>query len=37
LLREVELHGVGQVGWLVTFAAAVHKLVRMRNLVEAAA
>jgi len=27
-------HWVG--GWLFTFAAAVHNLVRMRNLVEAA-
>ena len=37
LLRKVTLRGVRRVGWLVTFAAAVFNLVRMRNLVEAAA
>ncbi len=36
LLRKVKLRGVPRVGWLVTFAAAVYNLVRMRNLVEAA-
>ncbi len=35
LLRKVKLRGVQRVGWLVTFAAAVYNLVRMRNLVEA--
>ena len=37
LLRKVKLRGVRRVGWLFTFAAAVYNLVRMRNLVEAAA
>ncbi len=37
LLRKVKLRGVQRVGWLFTFAAAVYNLVRMRNLVEAAA
>ena len=37
LLRKVKLRGVRRVGWLFTFAAAVFNLVRMRNLVEAAA
>jgi len=37
LLRKVKLRGVQRVDWLCTFAAAVYTLVRMRNLVEAAA
>jgi hypothetical protein len=37
LLRKVTLRGVRRIGWLFTFAAAVYNLVRMRNLVEAAA
>lgn len=37
LLRKVKLRGVQRVGWLFTFAAAVYNLVRIRNLVEAAA
>ena len=37
LLRKVKLRGVPRVGWLFTFAATVYNLVRMRNLVEAAA
>jgi transposase len=37
LLRKVKLRGVRRVGWLFTFAAAVYNLVRIRNLVEAAA
>ena len=37
LFRRVKLRGVRRVGWLFTFAAAVYNLVRMRNLVEAAA
>jgi hypothetical protein len=37
LLRKVKLRGVRRVGWRFTFAAAVYNLVRMRNLVEAAA
>ena len=37
LLWKVKLRGVRRVGWLFTFAAAVYNLVRMRNLVEAAA
>ena len=37
LLRKVTLRGVRRVGWLFTFAAAVYNLVRIRNLVEAAA
>lgn len=37
LLRKVKLRGVRRVGWLFTFAAAVYNLVRMRNLVAAAA
>ena len=37
LVRKVKLRGVRRVGWLFTFAAAVYNLVRMRNLVEAAA
>ena len=36
LLRQVKLRGLQRVGWLLTFAAAVYNLVRMRNLVEAA-
>ena len=37
LLRKVKLRGVQRVGWLFTFAAAVYNLVRIRNLVQAAA
>ena len=37
LLRKVNLRGVPRVGWLFTVAATVYNLVRMRNLVEAAA
>ena len=37
LLRKVKLRGVQRVGWLCTFAAAVYNLVRIRNLVKAAA
>jgi transposase len=37
LLRKVKLRGVQRVGWLFTFAAAVYNLVRIRNLIEAAA
>lgn len=37
LLRKVNLRGVRQVWWRVTFAAAVYNLVRIRNLVEAPA
>jgi transposase len=37
LLRNVKLRGVQRVGWLFTFAAAAYNLVRIRNLVEAAA
>jgi transposase len=37
VLRKVKLRGVRRVGWLFTFAAAVYNLVRIRNLVEAAA
>jgi IS5 family transposase len=37
LLRKVKLRGVQRVGWLFTFAAAAYNLVRIRNLVEAAA
>jgi transposase len=37
LLRKVKLRGMPRVGWLFTFAAAVYNLVRIRNLVEAAA
>ena len=37
LLRKVKLRGERRVGWLFTFAAAVYNLVRIRNLVEAAA
>ena len=36
LLRKVKLRGLQRVGWLLTFAAAVYNLVRMRNLVEVA-
>jgi transposase len=36
LLRQVKLRGLQRVGWLLTFAAAVYNLVRMRNLVEVA-
>jgi IS5 family transposase len=37
VLRKVTLRGVRRVGWRFTFAAAVYNLVRIRNLVEAAA
>jgi transposase len=32
LLRKTRHHGVGRVGWMFTFAAAVYNLVRMRTL-----
>jgi hypothetical protein len=32
LLREVRHRGIFKVGWVFTFAAAVYKLVRLRNL-----
>lgn len=37
LLRMVKLRGVRRVGWLFTLAAAAYHLVRIRNLMEAAA
>src|SRR5574340_489492 len=37
LLRKGKLRGMRRVGWLFTFAAAVYNLVRIRNLVGAAA
>src|SRR5574340_8583 len=37
LLRKGKLRGVRRVGWRFTFAAAVYNLVRIRNLVGAAA
>ena len=32
LQRKTRLRGLARVGWMFTFAAAVHNLVRMRNL-----
>ena len=37
LLRKVKLRGVQRVGWLFTVAAVVYNVVRIRNLVKAAA
>jgi len=36
-LRKVRWRGCEKVGWMVTLAAAAYKLVRMRNLMAAAA
>jgi hypothetical protein len=35
LLRKVRHRGVGRVGWMFTFAAAVYNVVRMRTLAAA--
>jgi hypothetical protein len=37
LWREVKLRGVRRVSWMLIFAVAGYNLVRIRNLVEAAA
>jgi IS5 family transposase len=36
-LRKVRWRGCEKVGWMVTLAAAAYNLVRMRNLMAAAA